>query len=146
MLGWDGSTDADLAVRAVAARSWPESTQLRIVTVLDARLSIQLAVSGMAAGPAQDAIHEEHSEISRRADKVAEELRARGLRVGEPVIRPGYPKSILLEEADKWQAHCIFVGAKGLSRIERVLLGSVSAAVAARAACSVEVVRSRYPA
>lgn len=146
LLGWDGSTGAELAAHAVRARSWPVNSEVRIVTALDARLSILLAVSGIAAGPAHNAIQEEYAEISPRADEVAEELRAKGLVVGEPVIRPGHPKGILLEEADKWQADCLFVGAKGLSRIERVLLGSVSASVAARAACSVEVVRSSYPA
>jgi len=35
----------------------------------------------------------------------------------------------------------VFVGAKGMSRVHRVLLGSVSGAVAVRAGCSVEVVR-----
>ena len=37
----------------------------------------------------------------------------------------------------------IVLGAKGHSRRERLLLGSVSSAVAARAHCSVEVVRQR---
>ena len=50
-------------------------------------------------------------------------------------------KSLLLEEAERWGADCIFVGARGLNRLERLLLGSVSTAVAARARCSVEVVR-----
>lgn len=40
-------------------------------------------------------------------------------------------------------ADTICVGAKGLSRITRVLLGSVSAAVAERAPCSAEIVRWR---
>src|SRR6266511_4050918 len=44
-------------------------------------------------------------------------------------------------EAASWGADCIFVGARGLSRFERFRLGSVSAATAARAHCSVEVVR-----
>ena len=46
-----------------------------------------------------------------------------------------------LEEAERWGADCIFLGAKGHSRFERLLLGSVSTAVSARAHCSVEVVR-----
>jgi nucleotide-binding universal stress UspA family protein len=55
----------------------------------------------------------------------------------------GDPKRVLVDEAETWSADCIFVGAKGMSRVQRVLLGSVSGAVAARANCSVEVVR-RY--
>lgn len=36
---------------------------------------------------------------------------------------------------------CVFVGAKGMRGIDRLLLGSVSSAVSARAHCSVEVIR-----
>ena len=57
----------------------------------------------------------------------------------------GAPRSgavrVIIREAERWSADCIFVGAKGQSAIERFLLGSVSASVAARAPCSVEVVR-----
>ncbi|MBK9709453.1 MAG: universal stress protein [Acidobacteria bacterium] len=58
------------------------------------------------------------------------------------MILEGDPKSVLLDEAEKWGADCIFVGAAGMSAIDRLLLGSISAAVATRAECSVEVVRS----
>jgi hypothetical protein len=51
------------------------------------------------------------------------------------------PKSVLPDEAASWGADCIFVGARGLSRFERFRLGSVSAATAACAHCSVEIVR-----
>jgi nucleotide-binding universal stress UspA family protein len=61
--------------------------------------------------------------------------------VASPLIKEGDPKQLLCDEAERWGADCIFVGAKNLSRIDRFLLGSVSAAVAARAHCSVEVVR-----
>jgi nucleotide-binding universal stress UspA family protein len=58
-------------------------------------------------------------------------------------IVTGNPKEVLAREATRWHADSIFVGANRFgSRIERFLLGSVSAAVAARATCSVEVVRS----
>jgi hypothetical protein len=51
------------------------------------------------------------------------------------------PRSNAEEVARAVLADCIFVGARGLSQVERFLLGSVSSAVAARASCSVEVVR-----
>ena len=58
------------------------------------------------------------------------------------VILQGDPKHALVAEAEKRGADSIFVGSTGFSnRFERFLLGSVSAAIAARAHCSVEVVR-----
>ena len=70
----------------------------------------------------------------------AQTLRSAGLRA-EILVRRGNPADQILEEADTWGADCVFVGAKGTRGIERLLLGSVSSAVAARAHCSVEVVR-----
>ena len=59
-------------------------------------------------------------------------------------IEAGNPKQVLVEAAANWHADSIFVGANRFgSRIESFLLGSVSAAVAARAHCSVEVVRKK---
>jgi nucleotide-binding universal stress UspA family protein len=49
---------------------------------------------------------------------------------------------LLCGEAEDLMAHCIFVGARGMGRLERFLIGSVSLGVATRAHCSVEVVRS----
>ena len=48
---------------------------------------------------------------------------------------------MILHEAGEWNADTIFVGARGIGRLKRFLLGSVSSAVAAHADCSVEVVR-----
>jgi nucleotide-binding universal stress UspA family protein len=70
----------------------------------------------------------------------AQKLRDAGLHV-EVLIRRGSPADQILEESDTWGADCIFLGAKGTRGIERLMLGSVSSAVAARANCSVEVVR-----
>jgi nucleotide-binding universal stress UspA family protein len=58
------------------------------------------------------------------------------------VVHTGDPKHVVVEHAQEFGADCIFTGATGFSsRFERVILGSVSAAIAARASCSVEVVR-----
>jgi nucleotide-binding universal stress UspA family protein len=58
-------------------------------------------------------------------------------------INEGSPKRVIIEEAEKWGADLIVVGSHGYRRWERILLGSVSQAVALHAACSVEIVRSR---
>jgi nucleotide-binding universal stress UspA family protein len=138
IVGWDGSPDARLAVRAAARREWPRASECRVVTAVDARLE-----SILAADKPPDEARRDRDALRHRAGGAADDLRARGLLVGEPVFRDGDPKHVLLDEAEAWGADCIFVGAKGLSGVRRVLLGSVSATVASRATCSVEVVRSR---
>jgi len=67
-------------------------------------------------------------------------LRGIGLIVTS-VISEANPIHLLCAEAEAMDADCIFVGARGVGRIEKMLLGSVSAAVASRAHCSVEIIR-----
>ena len=53
----------------------------------------------------------------------------------------GYPKEVIVEEAEKWGADLIIIGSHGYGFWERMLLGSVSDAVLHHAPCSVLVVR-----
>jgi len=140
LIGIDGSPDAAAAVRTVAARQWPVDSSVRLVTALDARMSTALAFMPLpeeAGAAARDA--EASVWMSKTVNPMVELLRSRGLTVSS-VIKEGDPKRVLLDEVEQWEADCLFVGARGLSRVERFLLGSVSAAVAARAHCSVEVI------
>jgi nucleotide-binding universal stress UspA family protein len=143
LIGVDGSPDAAAAVQAVAARAWPTGSEVRLVAVLDARMRTALAPSRPPVetwATVGDA--DEQAWVPKMVDAMAEPLWNGGLIVSS-VINEGDPKQVLLDEAEHWGADCLFVGARGLSCIERYLLGSVSAAVAARAHCSVEVVRPR---
>jgi nucleotide-binding universal stress UspA family protein len=75
------------------------------------------------------------------AKELREGLGSRNVTVSS-VVHAGDPKRVLVQHAEEFGADCIFTGATGFSnRFERVILGSVSAAIAARADCSVEVVR-----
>jgi nucleotide-binding universal stress UspA family protein len=141
VIGTDGSPDAGAAVEAVAARSWPKGSEARIVTALDTVVSITPdAVQPSVVRWAQAGDEEDADWLRQTFEPSAERLRSAGLDASV-VLRKGNPKSVLVEEAEEWGADSIFVGAKGLRGIDRLLLGSVSAAVAGRAGCSVEVVR-----
>jgi nucleotide-binding universal stress UspA family protein len=129
LIGVDGSPDAEAAVTTVATRAWPAGSKARVVIAINDVVSE--VIDQIEGGRAW--IHETREAAGAR-------LRAAGLTVSSP-IRKGAPKSVLPAEAASWGADCIFVGARGLSRFERFRLGSVSAATAARAHCSVEVVR-----
>lgn len=144
IVGVDGSTNADLAVEQVGARHWPEKSEFRIVVVAQPlEATIVGDVIPIVRSAVQECNKEETEHARQLARKSIEHLRAKGLRT-EGVVRLGDPKRVLTEYAEEWRADCIFLGATGLSnRLERFLLGSVAGAVAARAHCSVEIVRKK---
>jgi nucleotide-binding universal stress UspA family protein len=143
LIGVDGSPDAAAAVHAVATREWPAGSAAHLVTALDARMATAIAFMDPPANRGM-AVHDADAAawMSRTVETLAASLDTRGITVSS-VIKEGDPKHVLLDEAAQWGADSIFVGARGLTRVERFLLGTVSAAVAARAHCSVEVVRPR---
>jgi nucleotide-binding universal stress UspA family protein len=136
VVGVDGSADADAAVRAVTRRVWPAGSEACVLTAADRTLAT------MARQP-QSGAEDEWAWVRQVVEKAAEALRASGLMVSSRVAE-GDPKRLLPAEAEAWGADCIFLGARGLRGVERFLLGGVATAVAARAHCSVEVVRFQY--
>lgn len=133
LIGVDGSSDADAAVRAVAARAWPVGTQCRVATVVDPHLASALPLKLLPVLLSPDVA------AQRVAGESAETVRAVGLAASVAVRQGGVARQ-LVKEAEEFAADCIFVGARGLGRVERFVLGSVSTSVAMRATCSVEVV------
>ena len=140
LVGIDGSVGSATAVSAVALRKWPAGSLARVVAVADLAISTAVPVAAFAAAHAPTVEQTPQDWISHAARQVAQELRDAGLDAS-PQVCQGDPKRVLVEQADGWDADCIFVGASGIRGVERFLLGSVSSAVAARAHCSVEVVR-----
>jgi len=140
MLGLDSSEGAAAALAAVAGRTWPQKTEVHIVTAVDLRLATALPVLEAPMGEPAYVATDEQGWLREAQRRAADELRSAGLEVST-TIKDGDPKHVLLAEAEAWHADCLFLGAKGISRIERFLLGSVSSSVAAAAHCSVEVVR-----
>jgi nucleotide-binding universal stress UspA family protein len=140
LLAIDGSADAAVAAQTVGARNWPAGTEIRVVTVVDPRWSATIGGIREMAGGEWGSL-DFAREARRRVDAVADELHDESRLCATPVVLTGNPKRMLVEEAGRWGADCIFLGARGHSRFERFLIGSVSTAVATRAHCSVEVVR-----
>ncbi|MEO5858592.1 MAG: universal stress protein [Pyrinomonadaceae bacterium] len=142
LIGFDGSTGAQAAVDAVAQRTWREFSEIRLITVLE---DLTPSAIGRFIPPMSSGVERVNESERERMEKVAEAAVRRF--TSESVsassnILAGNPKDILVEEAQRWNADCIFVGANNFaSRMERFLLGSTSAAVAARSNCSVENVR-----
>lgn len=146
VVGVDGSPGSEAAVREVASRLWPLKSEVRVIAVND---PLTPTLIGRLIPPVAKTVAESNQADREWLKKILEDssqrLRQSELRVSTEICE-GNPKRALAEAAEGWGADCIFVGSVGFSnRFERFVLGSVSAAVAARAHCSVEVVRPRKP-
>lgn len=131
LVGLDGSHGSEEAVDTILSRNWPKGSEIRLVTAAGPFDLIGVPLPEKKAFALN---------LQKSARKKIEEA---GL-VALSVIQEKEPKQILLEEAEKWGATCIFVGTRGLNRLNRLLLGSVSTAITARAHCSVEVIRGKH--
>ncbi len=143
LIGVDNSPFSRAAVDSVCSRQWPRGTEVRLLAVVDT----VMAVTPYPAQPSkmkwiETDDEDTWDEVRQIFQPLANELQATGLDAAV-MIRRGHPTNELLDEAESWRADCIFLGPKGTRGIDRLLLGSVSSAVAARADCSVEIVRAR---
>jgi nucleotide-binding universal stress UspA family protein len=143
IVGVDGSPGSEAAVKAVAARQWLVGNEARVIIVEDPLVPTMIGhLIPNVAKWIEEGSEGEVEWVQKLAEHATEQLRSSKLSVSSVVLN-GDPKRVLVEEAEKWGADSIFVGSTGFSnRFERFMLGSVSAAVAARAHCSVEVVRA----
>lgn len=130
VLGTDGSPDADAMIEEVASRKWGADAQAKLITAVETFLP-----SNTEPDLRLNHIRDLQAVAAARLEKA-------GLKV-ETIITLEDPKSLLTRVAEDWNADCIFLGAKGHRFLERVFLGSVSSTVAARAGCTVEVVRRK---
>ena len=150
VVGVDGSEGAAAAVRAVASRDWTPGSEVRVVVAEDSLTANSvyrwLPPVNEFIDEVNKAEHTQAEAIAAQAvDKLHAELGNSSVTVSAAIV-VGDPKQVLVQHAEEFGADCIFTGATGFSTpIERFLVGSVSAAVAARAHCSVEVVRARKP-
>jgi nucleotide-binding universal stress UspA family protein len=149
LVATDGSLSGQEAVRIASTRSWPSGTQARLVAVVNSLVPELTGVPALEAStfttePAFQVILEadkrERERLTRIVDESAKALEAGGLHV-DPVVLEGSPRTEILTDAKAWRAETIFIGARGLGALDRLVLGSVSTAVVTHAECTVEVVR-----
>jgi len=141
LVGFDGSTGSIHAVDVITMRKWPADTMVRLLAVADSSV---LSSIGRFTPQMNDAAVEARF-ASQWAETLAatslEKLRQAGI-LASVEVRFGHPREILVDEAEYWKADTIFVGPHCSPNSNgRLLIGSVSSGVAARANSTVEVVR-----
>jgi len=131
----DFAKDASIAIEKVLHRIWAKGTKVTLMTVLDQQMATALPM--LKHFPAD---LDEEEGIEHQQEATLKRFTDIGIGANCKVIR-GNPRKLLLEEAKRPEIDCIFVGARGLSRVQRIFLGSVSTWIAHNASCSVEVAR-----
>lgn len=138
----DGSAESQAAVQAVAARQWPNGSEAILISVIDPRMKSAVVWPAVYASEwAQEKDCESTEWIGRLLENSAATLRLAGLQVDTHIFE-GDPKHVLLRESEQMDVDSIFLGARGLQHGNRLFLGSLASAVAGRAHCPVEIVRS----
>lgn len=134
LLGIDGSQSSEATLQALIAMVRHQRTEVRILHVVE-------------LWPVHVHSSEWDRELSapRRATWTrAEEIVARAARTLENVgftVKKGGPRKELIDAASEWHADLIMVGSHGRTGLDRLLMGSVSEAVARHAPYSVKIVR-----
>jgi nucleotide-binding universal stress UspA family protein len=135
-------TELAAAIVEQTRRTCPEARQLTVVhgyLPADPELARMLGETGLDKREIDEYVHDAEREAR-------EDLTVRLAPLGEGVsfelvLRPGDPRTVVLEEAARREVDVIGVGTTGHSRLARLLLGSVSQEVVRAAPCDVLVVR-----
>lgn len=144
LLGIDGSSFSEEAIDEVIRHNWHASTEIRVICVAHAGLLAEWP-DPIFGGVRLEALEAErkHAQatMAKALAKLQTEMTNKEVTISS-IILEGSPKSLIVEEADKWGANLIVLGSHGRGAVARTFLGSVSLAVVAHAKCSVEIVRN----
>jgi len=143
LLAIDGSPCSDAAVDEVGRRPWPEGTLIKVLTTYELPMPPTAETWALPLNYFDDmdvALGKQAQNIVSSALKKLQAKVNKNIALDGAVL-PGPPRTVILDEAERWGADLIVVGSHGYRAWERFLLGSVSQAVVSHAKCSVEVVR-----
>ena len=132
LLATDGSGASIAASRAVAEMSWPEHTEVRVVSAVNP-LIYSVEELGLTGETATDHAH-------RAIGSAVQVLSSAPVKISAEVIA-GRAARQIVARAKHWGADLIVLGTNERRGLSRLLFGSTSAAVAKRAHCSVRIIR-----
>ena len=134
LLATDGSGQSAAAAREVAEHSWPEGTEVKVMSAINP-LVFSIEETGLFDGGG--------THRARRAiGDAAQILKRAGVKTSGEVVA-GKACRRIVDEAVGWGADLIVVGSQDRQGLRRLLRGRVSERVASRAPCSVKIVRDR---
>lgn len=141
LLATDGSAYSEAAVDELASRPVPVNSEVLVISVVEVP-SFPWAFPGGGVDFDQQIQQTARAAVEEAVRRLKAGPESRNMNITSKVVS-GSPKRVILEEADAFGTDLIIVGSHGHGAWDRILLGSVSQAVASHAKCSVEIVRKR---
>lgn len=142
LAAFDGSEYGDKIIKSIVERPWAKGTTFKFVTVLESTLH------NLTQENPIEILHEisdretlelrSQNYLSKLANQVKEKVKDINVEVE---VLEGEPKEVILKILENWPANHVMLGSRGRNGFERLLLGSVSHAVASYCHCHVEIVR-----
>jgi nucleotide-binding universal stress UspA family protein len=141
LLAVDGSDASMTAVATAAALAMPTGTTVEVVSAVPDTFAPEGSVwpNVIRVDPPTDR-DRVLDDVARRLSDVAARIRVPG-RTVEVRVLEGRPATEIVAEARRFAADLIVMGARGLSTVRRLLVGSVSSEVVDHAPCPVLVAR-----
>jgi nucleotide-binding universal stress UspA family protein len=141
VVGTDGSSTAELAVRHAGKVAADNEARLVVVTAYEPHGDELVAKEAQAPADIKWALTDrvQAEELAQKGRAIAKEQGASGI-VAQAIA--GSPADVLLEAALDFGADVIVVGSKGLTSSVRFVLGSVASSVSHHAPCDVLIVHT----
>jgi nucleotide-binding universal stress UspA family protein len=136
VVGTDGSPSAEAAVRRAAEIAKGSGAVVHLVTAFPDAPAYSEPITSSAKRDRINLADVAESVLARAASEFA----SQGIEV-ETYAQQGDPANVIIEVAQEHDADLIVVGARGLTGLQRFLLGSVSGKLSHHAPCSVMIVR-----
>lgn len=143
VVGYDGSTEADLAVEAAADQVAPDGT-VHVVTAFRPESNTRLIEHLQQLPEEFRYVYDQDAAEKDRQHTALARLRERGVSCTGHVV-PDDPASAIMDVARREGAELVVVGSRGLGRVQRYVRGSVSTRVSTHAPTSVLIVHDPTP-
>jgi nucleotide-binding universal stress UspA family protein len=144
LLATDGSDCSIEAAHAIAAEIWPQGSVFKLLSVEESLIVGNETETAYPNSLIEELIAMAQDRARSAVEQAKDILQRAGLTVDDTSSAPaGEPRSLILDKAKKWGADLIVLGSHGRRGLDRLLVGSVSEAVAVHASSSVRVVRAR---
>jgi nucleotide-binding universal stress UspA family protein len=143
LMATDGSEEAQLAAKTAADLAKRTNSELHLIYVGYMPSIFYESAGTMALDRDLHNRMEERAEeaVRNKLDQQVQKIKDAGIEVAAIHTRVGFPDAEIVGLADKLGAGLIVVGSRGLGRLRRALMGSVSDSVVRHAHCPVLVVR-----